>query len=267
MYGFVLNQPLRLVDPQGDDAGWQEPLFSQWDVMSRGQLTSCPEHLELPPAIDDVLTECVFRTHSAKREVEWGGLLAYNLNSPLEWPFDPPPFPVLTVPHRIYGPVIGSNYPQVHSVEPEDAMPASPPSGEVVYGWYHSHTYQKESQLSKGDLRRFLEGPVSEKIKQTQRYQIALMRDCECTKALVRLGRTPSWEEIEDDFNKLSLYVLVRDWYDAMAEVDQTIADFAGAHSFCLYRSCDPSHPSLAHAYHSQRVLQLVQPGAAPTPE
>ncbi len=252
LYQYVKSQPTIRMDSRGRQAEWLVPLSSDWDLMAAGQLDICPNGLKLPPPVDEVLSDCVRRTHSTRAKVEWGGVLAYDANTrskPLSI-FPVAPHPPMMVRHRTYGPVVGGRDPSPW-VEPEVAWPLFPPSGLIVYGWYHSHTYDRESQLSPPDIERFLSGPTF-RVTQKERYQIALMRDCECTKALVRLRTTPLWENknLQKDFAETGWSVTVKDnsrvggtdgWYEARAEADRILAGFANRNNFCFYRGCGPT--------------------------
>ncbi len=274
LYQYVRSRPTVHMDSHGRQAEeWFVPLLSDWDLMAAGELDTCPPRLELPPPVDGVLADCVRRTHSTRPEVEWGGVLAYDANTRSKLNSVTPkyPNPGFLIRHRTYGPVIGGREPS-NWVEPEVAAPLFLPSGEIVYGWYHSHTYKRESQLSPADIQRFLEGPSIARIPQKERYQIALMRDCECTKALVRLRTTPLWEDekLRKDFAQTVWRVPVKDngrvggtdgWYEAMAEADRILAGFANRNNFCFYRGCGPTTKNLLKLVGGPTASTTSNPG------
>lgn len=117
----------------------------------------------------------------------------------------------------------------------------------LEYGYWHTHPGRDDSSFSTKDAR--LLGSHSSTLTDGEMvpdpgFQIALMRNCKCTRALVILrGFSPDkvrWPTTPDFYRPDEQQQKIDDY-------DAKLGELSGSYGYCFYKSCASSQQTLTH--------------------
>lgn len=214
---------------------WTEGAKSIWQQIAEGTLDHCPHSIKLPDPVESALRLAMQLTAQSGHTTEAGGGMSYRIDTP-------------TV-HRVWQPQLGrgdhaNEFSAIALAMAREFKTnnASENRNWRIYGTYHTHLGKEDSTFSDGDVRLFMEGRGNPPHRIFE--NIVLMRNCKCTRALVRRRDTARFFAAGWWADLTSLPGLKEGWSQeeldsyVTHQYDTNISDLSKKANFCFYRSC-----------------------------